>query len=241
MIFQVALFALAVSITLADPEAANTSAPALRGAESAVPAGDDTYIERDLIKDAGQTLADIKSADLETCALFCDALLSCNSFSYTAENGGNCHLKDKVARAADEGVEDDKGYHSYFKDNQEQEDQEQKKVAEGQEQENSTADEISPLKLYHDLDGISSAMGTNFIVCHGGRVCRGGFYHGRCRGGFVCRGGGGGGGWHGGGGSWHGGGWRRGGRGGGCHGVRVCRRGWHGGVCRGGFVCRRYR
>lgn len=246
MMLQQLLVALAVSIALADPQAADSSA--LRGtpeahatppepptAATAEGADDeDSYIERDLVKDEGnKTLADVESVDLKTCALFCDALPSCNSFSYTSQEGGHCYLKAKIVNASDEAAtaQEQKGFRTYYKDKQVQEVKEESEKPEGKEsEEGSTADEEVPTsdlnKVYHDLDGISSTWG-NFIVCRGGRVCRGGWSGGVCRGGFVCRQ------------PYYGRG--RYGGGGGCQGVRVCRGGWRGGVCRGGFYCRRYR
>eukprot|EP00933_Yihiella_yeosuensis_P012417 TRINITY_DN120_c0_g1_i3.p1 TRINITY_DN120_c0_g1~~TRINITY_DN120_c0_g1_i3.p1 ORF type:complete len:271 (+),score=73.86 TRINITY_DN120_c0_g1_i3:72-884(+) len=270
MMLQLLLVALA-STALADPQAPD---PALRGGAAEPPAtktaetaetadDDDSYIERDLVKDEGKTLADVKSVDLKTCALFCDTLPSCKSFSYTSQDDGKCYLKSKIVKAADEAAQEQKGFRSYYKDKQVQEAKGESESKESEakesalaaeEQEGGTADEEVPTadleKVYNDMEGISSTWG-NFIVCRGGRVCRGGWYRGRCRGGFYCRGGGGYGrgryygrrGYYGHGGYYGRRGYYGRGRlgGGGCRGVRVCRGGWRGGVCRGGFSCRRYR
>eukprot|EP00933_Yihiella_yeosuensis_P069640 TRINITY_DN7638_c0_g1_i7.p1 TRINITY_DN7638_c0_g1~~TRINITY_DN7638_c0_g1_i7.p1 ORF type:complete len:154 (+),score=37.61 TRINITY_DN7638_c0_g1_i7:54-515(+) len=79
----------------------------------AVPEG---YIRRSLVKDEGKALKDYYKVDLATCARLCNKLPNCNSFAFTSQHGGKCHLKSKVITEADASVtEDHQGFRTYFK------------------------------------------------------------------------------------------------------------------------------
>eukprot|EP00933_Yihiella_yeosuensis_P034304 TRINITY_DN277_c0_g1_i3.p1 TRINITY_DN277_c0_g1~~TRINITY_DN277_c0_g1_i3.p1 ORF type:complete len:383 (+),score=98.68 TRINITY_DN277_c0_g1_i3:82-1230(+) len=157
------------------PEASKTKEEPLGKPEPDPPHG---YTKRGLVEEGGKTLADVSSIDLQTCALFCDTLPTCKSFDFTAPHGGRCLLKDKVVTASEKSAQADQGHYTYYKEKQ----QEQETAGESDEEVPSA----DPSQVYHDLEGISSTW-QNFIVCRGGRVCRGGWYRGVCRGGFYCR------------------------------------------------------